>query len=48
MQYRCADRIHAQLNVNNIANRSFYDGLNDNDVNVSAGRSAMPSLTVQK
>jgi hypothetical protein len=37
-----------QLNVDNIADRRFYDGLDDNHVNVSAGRSVRLSFIVQK
>jgi catecholate siderophore receptor len=48
VRYRIATRVNAQLNVNNIANRRFYDGLDDNHVNVSAGRSAVLSLIVEK
>jgi catecholate siderophore receptor len=48
VRYRIAARVNAQLNVNNIANRRFYDGLDDNHVNVSAGRSAVLSVIVEK
>jgi outer membrane receptor for ferric coprogen and ferric-rhodotorulic acid len=48
VRYRIATRVNAQLNVDNIANRRFYDGLDDNHVNVSAGRSAVLSLIVDK
>jgi catecholate siderophore receptor len=48
VRYRIATRVNAQLNVDNIANRRFYDGLDDNHVNVSAGRSAVLSLIVEK
>jgi catecholate siderophore receptor len=48
VRYRIATRVNAQLNVNNIANRRFYDGLDDNHVNVSAGRSAVLSVIVEK
>jgi hypothetical protein len=37
-----------QLNVDNIADRRFYDGLDDNHVNVSAGRSAHLGLIIEK
>jgi catecholate siderophore receptor len=47
-RYRIANRINPQLNVDNIANRRFYDGLDDNHVNVSAGRSVRLSFIVQK
>jgi catecholate siderophore receptor len=47
-RYRIANRINLQLNVDNIANRRFYSGLDDNHVNVSAGRSALLSLIIEK
>jgi catecholate siderophore receptor len=47
-RYRVASRINLQLNVDNIADRRFYDGLDDNHVNVSAGRSVRLSFIVQK
>jgi catecholate siderophore receptor len=47
-RYRVASRISLQLNVDNIADRRFYDGLDDNHVNVSAGRSARLSLIVER
>ncbi len=47
-RYRVAPRMHVQLNVDNIANRRYYDGLDDNHVNVGAGRSARLSLIVDR
>jgi catecholate siderophore receptor len=47
-RYRIANRINLQLNVDNITNRRFYDGLDNNHVNVSPGRSALLSLIVEK
>jgi catecholate siderophore receptor len=47
-RYRIASRINLQLNVDNIANRRFYDGLDDNHVNLGAGRSVRISFIVQK
>jgi catecholate siderophore receptor len=47
-RYRIAPRINLQLNVDNVADRRYYDGLDDNHVNVSAGRSARLSFIVQK
>jgi catecholate siderophore receptor len=47
-RYRVANRINVQLNVNNIADRRYYDGLDDNHVNVSAGRSAVLSVIFDK
>jgi catecholate siderophore receptor len=47
-RYKIASRINLQLNVDNIANKRFYDGLDDNHVNVSAGRSARLSFIVQR
>ncbi len=47
-RYRIASRINLQLNVDNIANRRFYDGLDDNHVNLGAGRSIRLSFIVQK
>jgi catecholate siderophore receptor len=47
-RYRVASRIHLQLNVDNIANRRFYDGLDDNHVNISAGRAARLSFIIDK
>ena len=47
-RYRVASRVNVQLNVNNIADRRYYDGLDDNHVNVSAGRSAVLSVIVDK
>jgi catecholate siderophore receptor len=48
VRYRIASRINMQLNVDNMADRRFYDGLDDNHVNVSAGRSALLSLIIEK
>lgn len=45
---RLASRVNVQLNINNIADRRFYDGLDDNHVNVSAGRSAQLSIILDK
>lgn len=45
---RIAPRVNMQLNVDNIADRRFYDGLDDNHVNVSAGRSAHLSVIFEK
>jgi catecholate siderophore receptor len=47
-RYRVASRLNLQVNVDNIANKRFYDGLDDNHVNVSAGRSARLSVIVDK
>lgn len=47
-RYKVASRVNIQLNVDNIANRRYYDGLDDNHVNVSAGRSAVVSLIIDK
>jgi len=47
-RYKIASRVNIQLNVDNIANRRYYDGLDDNHVNVSAGRAAVLSLIVDK
>jgi catecholate siderophore receptor len=47
-RYRIASRINLQLNVDNIANRRYYDGVDDNHVNLGAGRSARLSFIVQK
>jgi catecholate siderophore receptor len=47
-RYRIAHRINLQLNVDDIANRRFYEGLDNNHVNVSAGRSVRLSLIVQR
>lgn len=47
-RYRIAARLSVQLNVDNIADRRYYDGLDDNHVNVSAGRSAVLSVIVNK
>ena len=47
-RYRIAARIDLQLNIDNLAHRRFYDGLDNNHVNVSAGRSAVLSLIVEK
>jgi len=47
-RYRIAPRISLQLNVDNIADRRFYDGLDDNHVNLGAGRSVRLSFIVQK
>jgi catecholate siderophore receptor len=48
LRYRVARRINLQLNVDNITDKRFYDGLDDNHVNVSAGRSAVLSLIVER
>jgi catecholate siderophore receptor len=47
-RYRIASRINLQLNVDNIANKRFYDGLDDNHVNLGAGRSVRLSFIVQR
>jgi catecholate siderophore receptor len=47
-RYRIASRINLQLNVDNIADRRYYDGLDDNHVNLGAGRTIRLSLIVQK
>jgi len=47
-RYLLAPRLHMQLNLDNIADRRFYDGLDDNHVNVSAGRTARLSLILDK
>jgi catecholate siderophore receptor len=47
-RYRIASRMNLQLNVDNIADRRFYDGIDNNHVNVSAGRSVRLSFIVQK
>jgi catecholate siderophore receptor len=47
-RYRIAARMSLQLNVDNIADRRYYDGIDDNHVNVSAGRSVRLSFIVQK
>lgn len=47
-RWRLAARVNLQVNVDNLANRRFYDGLDDNHVNVSAGRSARLSLIINK
>jgi len=47
-RYRVASRFALQLNVDNLTNRRFYDGLDDNHVNVSAGRSAVLGLIMNR
>jgi catecholate siderophore receptor len=47
-RYRVASRFDLQLNVDNLADRRFYDGLDDNHVNISAGRSARLSFILEK
>jgi catecholate siderophore receptor len=47
-RYKIASRINLQLNIDNIANKRFYDGIDNNHVNVSAGRTARLSFIVQK
>jgi catecholate siderophore receptor len=47
-RYKVASRVNIQLNVNNIAARRYYDGLDDNHVNVGAGRSVVLSLIIDK
>jgi catecholate siderophore receptor len=47
-RYRIAARMSLQLNVDNIADRRYYDGIDNNHVNVSAGRSVRLSFIVQK
>jgi catecholate siderophore receptor len=47
-RYRVADRMNVQLNVDNIADRRYYDGLDDNHVNISTGRAAVLSLIVER
>jgi catecholate siderophore receptor len=47
-RYKLADRVNLQLNLDNIANRRFYDGLDDNHVNVGAGRAARLSLVWER
>jgi catecholate siderophore receptor len=48
VRYRVAARINMQLNVDNIADKRFYDGLDNNHVNVSAGRAARLSLIIEE
>ena len=47
-RYHVTPRILLQLNVDNLANRRYYDGLDDNHVNVGAGRVARLSFIVNK
>jgi catecholate siderophore receptor len=47
-RYRFASRIKLQVNINNIADGRFYDGLEDDHVNISAGRSALLSVILQR
>lgn len=44
MRYTVTRGLALQVNVDNIANTYFYDGLDDNHVNIGAGRSAKLSL----
>jgi outer membrane receptor for monomeric catechols len=48
VRYKVASRVNLQLNIDNISNKRFYDGIDDNHVNVSAGRAARLSFIVQK
>lgn len=47
---RCkiASGVSLQLNIDNLANTRFYDNLDDNHVNVGAGRSARLTLAVEE
>jgi catecholate siderophore receptor len=47
-RYAITRRIALQVNVDNIANTRFYDGLDDNHVNIGAARSARFSLIVNE
>jgi catecholate siderophore receptor len=47
-RYRIADHVRVQLNVDNLFDEHFYDGLDDNHVNVGAGRSIHLTLALQR
>jgi catecholate siderophore receptor len=47
-RYAITHGIALQVNVDNIANTRFYDGLDDNHVNIGAARSARFSLIVNE
>lgn len=47
-RYRLSAHASLQLNVDNLANARYYDGLDDNHVNVGAGRSVHVTLLVSR
>jgi catecholate siderophore receptor len=48
VRYAINRRVAIQANVDNITNTLFYDGLDDNHVNVGAGRAARFSLIINE
>jgi catecholate siderophore receptor len=48
VRYQVSPRVDVQLNAENLANAHYYDGLDDNHVNVGAGRSVHVTLIVER
>jgi catecholate siderophore receptor len=46
VKYQVSDSVSVQLNLDNLADERYYDNLDDNHVNVSAGRSARLTLAI--
>lgn len=47
-RYQFTRQVRLQLNVDNLFDQHFYDGLDDNHVNVGAGRSVHLTLAVER
>ena len=48
VRYQVSPNVGLQLNAENLANAHYYDGLDDNHVNVGAGRSVHLTLLVER
>jgi len=47
VRYRLSPHVALQLNADNLANAHYYDGLDDNHVNIGAGRSLRLTVVVE-
>ena len=47
VRYRLSPHVALQLNADNLANDHYYDGLDDNHVNIGAGRSLRLTVVVE-
>lgn len=48
VRYQLSPHVGLQLNAENLANAHYYDGLDDNHVNIGAGRSVHLTLLVER
>jgi outer membrane receptor for monomeric catechols len=48
VRYQLSPNVGLQLNAENLANAHYYDGLDDNHVNIGAGRSVRLTLLVAR